>query len=70
MDDEEADLREQIFHNNVREQIVSILYLPTDTKGTILGPLFVESLLLSWSCSYVFENKGIKTHPIWSCSTC
>jgi hypothetical protein len=24
MDDEEADLREQIFHNNVREQIVSI----------------------------------------------
>lgn len=23
MDDEEADLREQIFHNNVREQIVS-----------------------------------------------
>lgn len=24
MDDDEADLREQIFHNNVREQIVSI----------------------------------------------
>lgn len=30
MEDEEADLREQIFHNNVREQIVSrqsIVYL-------------------------------------------
>lgn len=27
MDDEEADLREQIFHNNVREQIVSVTHI-------------------------------------------
>lgn len=26
MEDDEADLREQIFHNNVREQIVSNIY--------------------------------------------
>ncbi|KAI5631496.1 LMBR1-like membrane protein domain-containing protein [Phthorimaea operculella] len=44
MDDEEADLREQIFHNNVREQIIFLL-------------LFILLYLLSFTVIEKFRRR-------------
>lgn len=62
MDDDEADLREQIFHNNVREQIVSI-----ETKAIIMSKSKQEDILRAtlsqFECNQVYLFLFINLDP-------
>lgn len=47
MDDADADLREQIFHNNVREQIVSIFFSNSNCSRIKYAAILVNFLCIT-----------------------